>query len=470
MCIETTSIKLIAFGLNKSIPPIHRLTATLDTDFAVVDCNSWLQGKGVDSDSVVVLVLPASVIPADKIREVILAAPKAYYFVIFFPPVTEELASILNVCDDFCSWRCDESELEFRLNRIVSTHHRSVGHDSGSVGNDIWTELSLIGMSKEFQNVLAIIKKAAKCDAPVLIEGETGCGKEMAARAVHYLSGRKDYPFIPINCGAVPDHLIENELFGHAKGAYTDAKQSYSGAIEQADRGTLFLDEIEALSSKGQVTLLRFIEDKMLKPLGAQNSRRVDVRIVVASNASLTELVERNQFRKDLLYRLNLLYIYLPPLRNRTTDIPHLAAHFMDKYRQLYEHPDKQILPETMRWMNAYHWPGNVRELENFIHRSFLLSEDDHIEAKEPSLTCAKVQAFSRRKLIDRRLNFEFDASFSDAKNNVISHFEKQYLSWLISKTNGNVTLAADAAKKERRAMGKLLKKHDINPLRYRNN
>ena len=465
---ETTCIKLIAFGLNKSVPPIHRLAAALDTDFAVVNSNSWLQGNEAHSDSIVVLVLPASDIPADQIREAILAAPKAHYFVIFFPPITEELESILNVCDDCCSWRCDESEIEFRLNRIVSTRNRSVDHDSEPVGNDIWTELNLIGMSKEFQNALAIIKKAAKCDAPVLIEGETGCGKEMVARAVHYLSGRKDYPFIPINCGAVPDHLIENELFGHAKGAYTDAKQSYSGAIEQADQGTLFLDEIEALSSKGQVTLLRFIEDKMLKPLGAQQSRRVDVRIVVASNAPLTELVEHNQFRKDLLYRLNLIYIYLPPLRNRATDIPHLAAHFMDKYRQLYEQPDKRILPETTQWMNAYHWPGNVRELENFIHRSFLLSEDGHIEAKDPS--GAEVQFFSRRKLIDRRLNFEFDASFSDAKSNVISHFEKQYLSWLISKTNGNVTLAADTAKKERRALGKLLKKHDINPVRYRNN
>ena len=374
----------------------------------------------------------------------------------------------MNACDDCCNWASDELELAFRLNRILLRHQESIRSAYTQIENKVWADLNLLGMSKVFRDVLSIIERAANCDAAVQIEGETGCGKEMVARAIHYLSCRKDYPFIPINCGAVPDHLIENELFGHEKGAYTDAKQSYSGSIEQADGGTLFLDEIEALSAKGQVTLLRFIEDKMIKPLGGRKCKKIDVRIIAASNVSLAELVDQALFRKDLLYRLNLLYLYLPPLRNRENDIQYLAEIFMQKYRLQYEQPDKQIHPETVAWMNSYHWPGNVRKLENFIHRSFLLSENVYVRPKDQHIT--DEQPNSRRKLFDRRLNFQFDASFSDAKSHVIDYFEKQYLSWLISKSNGNVTLAADIAKKERRALGKLLKKNDINPARYRNN
>ena len=387
---------------------------------------------------------------------------------IFFPPITQDICLILNACDDCCNWASDELELAFRLNRILLRHQESIRSAYTQIENKVWADLNLLGMSKVFRDVLSIIERAANCDAAVQIEGETGCGKEMVARAIHYLSCRKDYPFIPINCGAVPDHLIENELFGHEKGAYTDAKQSYSGSIEQADGGTLFLDEIEALSAKGQVTLLRFIEDKMIKPLGGRKCKKIDVRIIAASNVSLAELVDQALFRKDLLYRLNLLYLYLPPLRNRENDIQYLAEIFMQKYRLQYEQPDKQIHPETVAWMNSYHWPGNVRKLENFIHRSFLLSENVYVRPKDQHIT--DEQPNSRRKLFDRRLNFQFDASFSDAKSHVIDYFEKQYLSWLISKSNGNVTLAADIAKKERRALGKLLKKNDINPARYRNN
>ncbi len=196
-----------------------------------------------------------------------------------------------------------------------------------------WKNLNLIGHSSIFLDTLLFINKASDCDAPVLIEGETGCGKEVAARAIHYLGCRKDFPFIPMNCGAIPDQLIENELFGHEKGAYTDAKQSQAGLTEQADGGTLFLDEIEALSTKGQVTLLRFIEDNVIRPLGATKSRKVNVRIIAASNVCLSELVAKGLFRQDLLFRLNLLHLNLPPLRNRKGDIQSLAEHFMQKYR-----------------------------------------------------------------------------------------------------------------------------------------
>jgi DNA-binding NtrC family response regulator len=331
-----------------------------------------------------------------------------------------------------------------------------------------WKNLNLIGQSSIFLDTLSFIKKASNCNAPVLIEGETGCGKEVAARAIHYLGCRKDYPFIPMNCGAIPDQLIENELFGHEKGAYTDAKQSQTGLTEQADGGTLFLDEIEALSSKGQVTLLRFIEDNVIKPLGAIKSRKVNVRIIAASNVCLSELVTQGLFRQDLLFRLNLLHLDLPPLRKRKIDIPPLAEHFMQKYRCQYQQPDKRFHPEAVAWMDAHHWPGNVRELENFVHRSFLLSEDTEIV--QAGIQHDNTQSGSRRKLFERRQTFQFDTSFNEAKNHVINQFEQSYLTWLISHSKGVVTLAADTAQKERRALGKLLKKHDINPVQFRDN
>jgi DNA-binding NtrC family response regulator len=461
------SIRLVSLTSKKHEEALSRQLTALGADVSITNSSHWLQGKVTDPNGIFVLLLPATDVPVKKIINAMSTTPRSNYLVIFFPPITQDVCLILDACDDCSNWASDESELAFRLNRILLRHKESIRSAYTQIENKVWADLNLLGMSKVFRDVLSIIERAAHCDASVLIEGETGCGKEMVARAIHYLSCRKDYPFIPINCGAVPDHLIENELFGHEKGAYTDAKQSYSGSIEQADGGTLFLDEIEALSAKGQVTLLRFIEDKMIKPLGGRKCKKIDVRIIVASNVSLAELVDQALFRKDLLYRLNLLYLYLPPLRNRENDIQYLAEIFMQKYRLQYEQPDKQIHPQTVAWMNSYHWPGNVRELENFIHRSFLLSEDVYVRPKAQHIT--DEQPNSRRKLFDRRLNFQFDASFADAKNHVIGYFEKRYLSWLLSKSNGNVTLAADIAKKERRALGKLLKKNDINPAQYRN-
>ncbi|MBK8814418.1 MAG: sigma-54-dependent Fis family transcriptional regulator [Methylococcaceae bacterium] len=328
--------------------------------------------------------------------------------------------------------------------------------------------MNLIGKSSLFTEKLSFIKKASNCNVPILIESETGCGKEVTARAIHYIGARKSFPFIPMNCGAIPDQLIENELFGHEKGAYTDAKESQPGLTLQADGGTLFLDEIEALSMKGQVTLLRFIEDNVIKPLGATKSRKVNVRIIAASNVCLAELVAKGQFRQDLLFRLNLLYLNLPPLRHRKEDIRALAEHFIEKFRNQYHQPNKYFHPETIKWMCEYNWPGNIRELENFVHRSFLLSEDTEIITNVYQQEIQ--QTLSRRKLVDRRQNFTLDASFNEAKNHALDYFEKIYLTWVISDSKGNVTQAANKAQKERRALGKLLKKHQINPNQYRIN
>lgn len=381
-------------------------------------------------------------------------------------PVSQHEKSFLSSCKECCCWPCEMQELVFRLERLPFFNNSSINKISEESSSIAWIKLNLVGSTPIFKNTLSFIRKSANCDAPVVLEGETGSGKEMVARAIHYLSGRRDYPFIPVNCGALPDHLVENELFGHDKGAYTDARQNHSGLICQADGGTLFLDEIETLSEKGQVVLLRFLEDQFVRPLGAKQGKKVNVRVIAASNVPLTKLVSERRFRQDLLYRLNLLSILLPPLRERVSDIESLANYFMEKFRKQYQQPNKMLSQDSIEWMKQYGWPGNVRELENYIHRQFLLFDEpliNHINS-----TKNDSRAKSQRKLFDRRQQFDFDSPFQEAKTEVINQFEKSYLTWLIQTSQGNVSKAAKISDKERSALGKLLKKHSIYPDKYR--
>lgn len=282
-------------------------------------------------------------------------------------------------CVDFVVWPCTEAELPLRLERLYATlvQPSDRTHEQGPSGD--FVNLHLIGQSHTFLRFLNATRRIASWDAPVLIQGETGSGKELAARAIHYLGTRRDYPFIAVNCGAIPDNLTENEFFGHERGAYTDAREAQPGLVAQADNGTLFLDEVESLSPKAQVALLRFLQDQEFKPLGGTQIEKVDVRLIAASNANLQRLVDENQFREDLMFRLNILDLVVPPLRERYGDVSMLAEHFLRKCCAKYKKPSKRIHPETSAWMEAYHWPGNVRELENLVHRGFLMSGDETI-------------------------------------------------------------------------------------------
>ncbi len=326
--------------------------------------------------------------------------------------------------------------------------------------------LNMIGRSPAFLDVFSQLKKFCHADAPILIEGETGTGKEVAARAAHYIGSRCDKPFIPVNCGALPDSLIENELFGHASGAYTDAKGDRGGLIAQASGGTLFLDEVEALSFKGQVVLLRFLQSQEYKPLGSKEFKTANVRVVAATNARLQSLVEQGQFRQDLYFRLNILSLRLPPLRERIGDAEILAEHFMRRLRDQYGQKDKYLLPSVRPRLRSYSWPGNIRELEARIHRGFVLSEGSGVSLPDLQDEDLSVRE-GRRKVFDRRMNVSFDANYNQAKAHVLEEFEKRYLAWLMEQSQGNVTLAAKKAGKERRALGKLIKKHGINRSKY---
>lgn len=303
----------------------------------------------------------------------------------------------------------------------------------------------LAGDSAAFLKVLGFIAKLARHDVPVLIEGETGTGKELAARAIHYQGARHERPFVPVNCGAFPDTLIESELFGHVKGAFTDARNDHPGLIDAADGGTLFLDEVDALTPKAQVALLRFLQDSSYRPVGARTERKANVRIIAASNAPLDELTQTGGFRLDLLFRLRIMSLRLPPLREREGDAMLLARLFLTRCREKHGCQVSELDEGSCNWFGRYHWPGNVRELESLIFREALIADTRVLQLAEPSSL-----ARERRNKPDRRMPAFDGLDFGTAKALVVEQFERSYLCRLMDSADGNVSLAARLAGKER--------------------
>jgi two-component system, NtrC family, response regulator len=242
---------------------------------------------------------------------------------------------------------------------------------------------NIIGKSTVMQRIYQLIEKVAPSKASVLITGESGTGKELIARAIHFNSPRRDLSFISVNCGALPETLLESELFGHEKGAFSGAVSQRKGRFELAHEGTLFLDEISEMSPPLQVKLLRVLQEMEFERVGGSQTLKVDIRLVAASNRNLKLEVSEGRFRSDLFYRLNVVHVHLPPLRDRRDDIPLLVDHFLDKYSNEAGHRRLAMDHETMRCLLDYHWPGNVRELENVIERSIILCSDDQIGAKD---------------------------------------------------------------------------------------
>jgi DNA-binding NtrC family response regulator len=324
-----------------------------------------------------------------------------------------------------------------------------------------FVRFNLIGDSPVFQRTLAVIPRIAGCDATVLIDGETGTGKELAARAVHYLSPRRDFPFIPVNCGAIPDDLIENELFGHARGAYTGAGDPQIGLIAEAEGGTLFLDEVETLTPRAQVALLRFLHDGSYRRLGGRGDLRGNVRIVAASNASLPQMAERGAFRDDLLYRLMVMSLSLPPLRERGDDRPLLANHFLARFDKQYKGGKRGFDERFVHYLHHHHWPGNVRELENLVHRTYLMADSgvltlpDGLRLPAPAPLAAPAAPAAASLTA-------YPGGYAAAKAETLANFERSYVSWALREADGNVSRAARHAGKERRSFARLVKKHGI--------
>ncbi len=358
------------------------------------------------------------------------------------------LRSAVDASDDFAFFPDRRDEFRHRLRRLVAA-----GRDEVEVAHRRLTRelglLQLIGNHPSFTRVLDQLPLIARSGCSVLITGETGTGKELVARAIHHLGRRSRFPFIALDCAAVPDHLFENEFFGHARGAFTDAHRDQKGLVAMADGGSLFLDEIDALSLPAQAKLLRFLQEHTFKPLGAERFCRADVHVIAATNRDLEEAVRRGEFRADLYFRLNVLGLHLPPLRDRGSDIDLLARHFLTTLERSTAGPHKRLSGAALRKLRLHAWPGNIRELLNIVHRAAVLCEGTHIL---PAHVMVPEPAVSPNPT----------AGFRRARASVVAAFEREYVEDVLRRHNGNVTHAAVEAQKDRRAFGRLVKKYGI--------
>lgn len=359
--------------------------------------------------------------------------------------------------DGLLPWRTDfilmplqAGEVCGRVRRLLA---RTDGTECGGARGSISPILGLAQLIGEDPAFLAVKRKlplVARSGVPVLLTSETGTGKELCARALHYLSRRAGKPFLPVNCGAIPMELFESELFGHAKGAFTGAWAAQPGLIAEADGGTLFLDEIETLPLGAQVKFLRFLQDQTYHALGSSKLRQADLRIIAATNADLAHKVREGTFREDLFYRLAVIPLTLPPLRERRADIPLLAARFLARYVDQHGGAPRQWSPRALEALCQYAWPGNVRELENVVQQVAVLSDAPTIEREDlPFQRIPPAQASS-------------GTSFQQAKAQILAQFEQAHCAELLRRHQGNVTQAARAAQMERRAFGRMLKKYHI--------
>ena len=294
----------------------------------------------------------------------------------------------------------------------------------------------LIGEHPLIQKIGQLIRKVAPTDATILIMGESGTGKELVARAVHAYSHRGDKPFIPVNCGAIPAELLESEMFGHERGAFTGAIGQRSGMFQLANGGTIFLDEVGEMSPTLQVKLLRVLQDREVRPVGGDRPLKVDVRVLAASNKDLTSEVEAGRFREDLFYRLQVIPIVMPPLRERRSDIPLLTKHFLEKHNRKRAGRPVTIGEEAMVHLWEYDWPGNVRELENLLERLVILSEDGIISLQQLP---AQIRSLISEKKIPRPALGEHGLDL----NTAVEEFENRLIEEALRRTKGNKQAAA---------------------------
>jgi two-component system response regulator AtoC len=315
---------------------------------------------------------------------------------------------------------------------------------------------NLVGGSAAIREVYRLLEKAAQVDATVLLLGETGTGKELAARAIHYHSARRERRFVPVNCGALPGDLVESELFGHARGAFTGAAAAKAGLFEEAEGGTIFLDEVGELPLPTQVKLNRVLQEREIRRVGETTPTKVDVRVVAATHRDLREEVKAGRFREDLFYRLNVLTVRLPPLRERAEDVPLLAAHFLEKHARAVRRTLRGFGPDAMRRLAGHAWPGNVRELENVVERAVAVAGGELVGVEDlpPELAAAAPGAAPPGALAA----LPYRDAIAEARDRV----SRDYLVALMREFGGNVTRAAERAGMERESLHRLLRRYAI--------
>jgi two-component system, NtrC family, response regulator HydG len=351
-----------------------------------------------------------------------------------------------------------------------------------------------VGESNAMKKVFDVISKLAKVITPVLIRGESGTGKELVAKAIHYNSPRKDEKFVTINCGAIPENLIESELFGHEKGAFTGADQRKIGKFQYAEGGTIFLDEIGDISSAMQVKLLRVLQEKTFTPVGSNREIKVDVRIIAASHKPFEEMIKDGSFREDLFYRLNVLPVYLPPLRERKTDIPHLVNHYIQYFNSVHNLKVQGVENEALEVLTNYSWPGNIRELRNIIEHCFIMEASDMIHVQSLPSVVFKDKKVEERKDpqeqnvidIEEIQNSVLDQPTSKNTNEVQfafgtklgeggkldfaiakDQFEKEFIIQALKLNRGRINQTALNANIPKKTLLRKIEKYEINPKEY---
>ncbi|MCK5097447.1 MAG: sigma-54-dependent Fis family transcriptional regulator [Desulfobacteraceae bacterium] len=368
---------------------------------------------------------------------------------------------------DFISKPFDQSEIIYKIqkalerSRLLSENKRLLSEKKGFSSQ-------LVGTSEAMAKVYEKISMIASSDVSVLILGESGTGKDMTAKTIHSLSPRKNQPFIPVNCPTIPELILESELFGYKKGAFTNAVRDKKGLFQEADKGTLFLDEIGDIGPTIQTKLLRAVQEKEIKPLGDTKTRKIDVRIIASTNSDLEKKMADHQFRQDFFYRLSVITIKLPPLRDRITDIPALAEHLVEKNCKKLNKEPKTISPEVMDLLMKQPWPGNIRELENVLIQGILYSKGEIINKADLPIKPVKKSITDKFDLSSPEHTELYKLFYKEAKEKILHDFNHDYIGQLLSMTNGNVTQAAKQCNLDRQGLQQIMKRFSINPDQFR--
>jgi len=362
---------------------------------------------------------------------------------------------------DYLSKDIPDDELLIKIGRALEKHKNLIEiHNLKNALTEKFSFSNIVGQSEKMKKIYALIKNICSTDVTVLIVGETGTGKELIAKAIHFNSHRKDKPFIAINCAAISEHLMESELFGHEKGAFTDAYKQKIGKVEVANEGTLFLDEIGDMSFGLQAKLLRFLQDKQFERVGGTAKLSSDVRIIAATNKDLLKSIQEQKFREDLYYRLNVIRIEVPPLRERENDIALLTEHFVKQSCIKFKKNIKTISPESLKKIQEYQWPGNIRELENLVDNLVLTTSDNTINIEDMPKQYSSIDEGKSR---EQKVNTE--VPLRDARN----EFEKNYLIELLKKHHGNINTISEKSGMNRKSIFLKLQEYKINKDDYKN-
>jgi two-component system, NtrC family, response regulator HydG len=358
-----------------------------------------------------------------------------------FPSIQGAVESIKIGAEEYVVKPFTDEELFKAIERVLLKNKSSKKREASKATHNY----GIIGESEGMQHVFKTIAKLKSTSAAVLITGESGTGKELVARAVHYGGNGSKAPFVPVNCGGIPDSLLESELFGYVKGSFTGASETRAGFFQTADGGTIFLDEISNTSLAMQAKLLRVLQEKEFYMIGSKKPQKVNVRIVAATNVDLMQLVKKGSFREDLYYRLNVIYIELPPLRTRGNDIELLIEFFIGKYSQELNRTAIRVTTKAMKALKAYGWPGNVRELQNLIHRLIILTDDDVID------------------VTDLPDSFRYSALREKGLDRSLAEVEQEYILSVVNIQNNNLSRAASVLGIDRKTLREKLKTYKRN-------